>query len=393
MVMGGRFSSSLMLLIIICIGGLIMKKVMIGPRKYVQGAGVLEEAGHYIGLLGKKPLILWGKRTKAAIEGVFIPSLKQAGLEPVEVIFCGECTKEEAARVAGIAQENNADVIVGIGGGKAIDNAKGAADKLGMPMVSIPTIASNDAPTSGLSVWYKANGDYLNFEMWKFNPDIVLVDTAVIAKSPVRAFVSGVGDALSTWLEADASFKSRALTCSGGLPAISVMAIARACYDTLFEFAMEAKRSVELQIVTPALEKCVEANVLMSGIGFESGGLASSHSIANALPFFPETHHFLHGEKVAFGIVTQLCLEEDIPAQEIYRVVDFLIDMGLPVTFNDLNMVDISRERIMAFGEVAAEPGAIAHNHIFKVTPQSIAEAMIAADALGKARKQLKGIK
>ncbi len=368
-----------------------MKYAMIAPRKYIQGKGVLNELGYYTGLLGKKALVVWGKRTRAATEAIALPSLKAAGIEYREEPFPGECTRENADRFVEVARSFGADVIVALGGGKILDCAKGAAAKMDMPMISVPTIAGTDAPTSGLSVWYTSDGDYVDFEMWKFNPDIVLVDTAVIAKAPVRQFVSGVGDALATWLEADASYKARSLTCAGGLPPQAVMAIARLCYDTLLEYAIEAKSAIELQVVTPAVEKCVEANILLSGLGFESGGLASAHAVANALPFFPETHEYYHGEKVALGIVTQLCLEEDLPAAEIYRVVDFLIDMRLPVCFEDLGLKDVARERIMAYGDVAAGEGALAHNHNFTVTPESIAHAMLAADALGRRRKQIKG--
>lgn len=367
-----------------------MKYSMIAPQKYIQGKGVLGEIGHYVTLFGSKALVVWGPRTKAAVSDAVIPSLEKEGIEYIEEMFPGECTRENAARFATVAQENNVKVIVALGGGKILDCAKGAANSINLPIIVVPTIAATDAPTSGLSVWYNDEGDYVDFELWRFNPNIVMVDTAVIAKAPARQFVSGIGDALSTWLEAETSFKGRSGTCALGLPPLAVMAIAKKCYETLLEYGIEAKSAIEQQVVTPAVEKCVEANVLMSGIGFESGGLASAHSVANALPFFPETHHFYHGEKVAFGIVTQLCIDEDMPAAEIYKVVDFLIDVGLPVCFEDLNMQDVNRERIISFGEVAAGPGALAHNHPFEVTPESIAHAMIAADALGRRRKALK---
>lgn len=368
-----------------------MRLVLIGPRKYVQGNGVLREAGQYIGMLGKKPVLLWGPRTKAATQEVLLPSLKEAGLQYVEVGFRGECTREEAARLAQVARDQGADVIVGLGGGKALDTAKGSREITGLPLMTVPTIASNDAPTSAVTVWYNDQGDCLGFDCWRFNPDIVLVDTGVIARAPVRYLVAGIGDALATWLEANASFKARSQTVAGGLPTMAALALAKLCYDTLLEFGVEAKSAVEQQVVTPAVEKVVEANILLSGLGFESGGLASAHSIANDLPFFHETHGFLHGEKVAFGIISQLCLEEDLDAAEIYRVVDFMIDVGLPVTFADLNMAGVTRDRLIAFGEVAAKEGALAHNHNFKVTAESIAEAMIAADALGRRRKEFKG--
>ena len=149
----------------------------------------------------------------------------------------------------------------------------------------------------------------------------MLVDTQVIANGPVRAFVAGMGDALSTWIEADAAFKSRAQNIAGGHPTMAAMAIARLCFETLLEHGLDAKRDVEHHVVTPAVEKVVEANVLLSGLGFESGGLATAHMIGNLLSNVPECKQkgLMHGEKVAFGIITQLCLDDDCDVDDKIR--------------------------------------------------------------------------
>jgi glycerol dehydrogenase len=169
------------------------------------------------------------------------------------------------------------------------------------------------------------------------------------------------------------------------------MALARLGYDILLEYGIEAKRAVEAKVVTPAVEKVVEANVLLSGLGFESGGVATAHMIANCLPSLPECHALMHGQEVGFGIISQLCLEEDVEVEEIYRIVDFEIAIGLPVTFADLGLAGVKRERLEDIGKICAGAGSLCHYHPFKVTPESIIDAMIAADALGVARKKLAG--
>jgi glycerol dehydrogenase len=367
-----------------------MKTVLIAPRKYVQGRGVLRELGVYVAMLGKKPMVLWDKCVKGLVGQTVLDSIKAAGLEIVEVDFQGESTKDEAKRVAQIARDQGADVSVGIGGGKVLDTAKAAAVEANIRMVTIPTIASNDSPTSAASVWYDADGNCIGWDCWPFNPDIVMVDTQVIANAPVRAFVAGMGDALATWLEAEAAFKTRATNLAGGVPTLAGMALARLCFDTLMAHGVEAKRAIELHVVTPAVEKVVEANVLLSGLGFESGGLATAHAVANALPSLPECKRFMHGEKVGFGVITQLCLDDEKPADEVYAIVDFEIAVGLPVTFADVNLKGIGRPRLKTIGDSAAAEGSICHNHPFKVTSDSIVDAMIAADALGRERKGMK---
>ena len=364
-----------------------MNKVFIAPRRYVQGAGALKEAGALVGKLGSRVMTLWDAQVKAAVGKTLLASLADAGLAVEDVLFNGDSTKAEAERVAGLICASKAEVIMGIGGGKALDTAKAAAAATGAKIVTVPTVASNDSPTSSYTVWYDGQGNCLGFESWWTNPDLVLVDTEVIARAPVRAFVAGMGDALATWLEAEACFKVRGPNLAGGTATQAALAIAGLCYDILLEHGVQAKRAVEKKIVTPAVEKVVEANVLLSGLGFESCGCATAHMVANCLPSFPECHGLMHGHEVAFGLVTQLCLDDDMDVEQMHEIVDFMIDVGLPVTFEDIGFKDMPRERLMKIGEICAGPGSLCANHPFKVTADSVVSAMIAADTLGRERK------
>jgi glycerol dehydrogenase len=369
-----------------------MKLVLIAPRKYVQGPGAMREIGTYLAMLGKRPLLLWDETVKGLVGRTVLDSVQAAGLEPVDAAFGGEATKDEAERVTALSWEQKADVAVGIGGGKAIDIAKAAAFGAGMKLMTVPTIAATDAPTSAASVWYDAESNFTGFDCWPFNPDIVLVDSRIIAQGPPRAFAAGMGDALSTWVEAEASYKSRATNIAGGVSTRAAMAIARLGYDTLMEYGLEALRAVRQKVVTPAVEKVVETNVLHSGLGFESGGLATAHMIANPLSNYPECKGLMHGEKVGFGIITQLCLDPDTDVEEMYEIVDFEIAIGLPVTFEDLNMKNVTREHLQPIGDACGGEGSLCGNHCFPVTPDSAIDAMFAADALGRERKARLGM-
>jgi glycerol dehydrogenase len=368
-----------------------MKTVLISPSKYVQGRGVLSELGSYLKLLGRRPLVVWDDCVKGIVGQAVTKSIADAGLEMVEVMFQGEATAAERARVGKIARDAKADISVGIGGGKILDIGKAAAVDCGIRMVTCPTIASNDSPTSAASVWYNDQGDFVGFDCWPFNPDIVMVDSAVVANAPVRSFVAGMGDALSTWIECEAAYQSRASNIAGGLPTMAALAIARLCYDTLLEYGREAKRNVELKLVTPAVEKVIEANVLLSGLGFESGGLATAHMIGNLLSNQPQCRRFMHGEKVGFGIVTQLCLDDAMPVERKHLIVDFEIDIGLPVTLADLKLDTAPREQLKALAEACVGEGSLCRNHAFPVSAESVFDAIIAADALGRERKRVAG--
>lgn len=365
-----------------------MNKVFIAPRRYVQGPDTLKEAGTLIGAIGKKALILWDATVKGIVGETLLASLNEAGIEVVDVDFNGDSTKGEADRVAKVMTDNAVDVSIAVGGGKTLDTVKAAAAIAGTKVVTIPTIASNDSPTSSFTVWYDEEGNCTGFESWGVNPDLVLVDTQVIANGPVAAFVAGMGDALGTWVEADACTQVTAPNLAGGTSTLVATAIAKLCYEVLMESGVDSMKAVEANTVNEAVEKVVEANVLMSGLGFESGGVATAHMVANCLPSFPECHGLMHGHEVGFGVITQLCLDKTFDDAERIKIVDFEIAIGLPVTFADIGLEGVERERLKVIGDICGGEGSLCANHPFEVTSEDVVNAMIAADELGRERKK-----
>ena len=136
----------------------------------------------------------------------------------------------------------------------------------------------------------------------------------------------------------------------------------------------------------------IEANILHSGLGFESGGLAAAHMIANCLPGFAQCRHLMHGEEVAFGVISQLCLDKAVSMDEVYEAVDFEVAIGLPVTFKDIGLEGVTREQLKSIGDACEGEGSLCESHCFKVTSEAVVDAMIAADALGTERKRLAGV-
>ena len=212
---------------------------------------------------------------------------------------------------------------------------------------------------------------------------MVLMDTEIIAKSPVRLTVSGMGDALATYFEARACQASEATTCAGGNVTMAAMSLAKLCFDSLMNVGLKAKLALEAGACTKAVEKVIEANTLLSGIGFESGGLAGAHAIHNGFTVLDECHHMYHGEKVAFGTITQLVLE-DIPAEELEDIIDWCIELGLPVTLKELGITEVTDEKLMAVATAACAENDTLHNMPFEVTPETVCAAIKAADAYGR---------
>ena len=247
-----------------------------------------------------------------------------------------------------------------------------------------PTIASTDAPCSALSVIYSEAGVFEKYLYLPANPNLVLMDTEIIVASPVRMTVSGMGDAMATYFEARACYRSSALTIAGGNVGVAALGIAKLCYDTLRSEGLKAKTALESHVLTEAVERVIEANTLLSGIGFESGGLAGAHAIHNGLTVLEECHHMQHGEKVNFGTLTQLVLE-NTPEDELSDLLGWMVQIGLPVTFAELGITDVSKEHLMPAAIAACADNDTLHNLPIEVSPEIVYNAMVAADAFGRA--------
>ena len=361
----------------------MLKKAMF-PGKYLQGAGALHELPALVKQFGTSGLILASPTAHDRI-------LPECGIDCTAnnlttERFNGECCEAELDRLSAVITAQKNDVLVGMGGGKAIDTAKIAADRAGIPVIIVPTTASTDAPCSGCAVLYSELGVFESVYYQRSNPAAVLVDSAIIAQAPVRFLVAGMGDALATWFEARSCHATSSTNACGGLSTLTGLNLARLCYDTLLRYGTAAKTAAEQQIITPALEHIIEANTLLSGIGFESGGLAAAHSIHNGLTALAETHAFYHGEKVAFGLLAGLHLIDAAP-EEINEVYRFCESVGLPTTLAEIGLAGCGRNRLLQVAEKACAPEECIHHEAGNIIPDTVLNALLAADAIGHERK------
>lgn len=354
-----------------------MLKIINSPVKYIQGPNEINNLVNYYNNLGSKgaffiidPFIF--KNYKNEI----ISGFSSVKFEIEE--FKGECSKNEINRLNEKVKSSNLDVVIGVGGGKALDTAKAVAYKLGLHVIIVPTIASTDAPTSALSVLYTDDGVFDEYLLLPTNPTFVVVDSSIIAKAPTRLLVAGMGDALATYFEARACMRASNNTMSGGKTSLTAYALAKLSYDVLLENGLKAKLSCDENVNSLALEAIIEANTYLSGIGFESGGLAAAHSIHNGLTAIDETHSYYHGEKVAFGVITQLVLE-NAPKQEIKQVVDFCKQVGLPTKLSDIGIEKIDNNKIMEVAKLACAEGETIHNMPFEMTEEMVYSAILVA--------------
>jgi glycerol dehydrogenase len=353
-----------------------------GPNKYIQKAGELSRLGEHAATLGRKAFLLADPFVLDQYGAVLKQSMEASGVAYQLERFNGECSSGEIDRVTGLVRSLGADVVVGIGGGKTADTAKMAAIATRSRIVIVPTIASTDAPCSAIAVRYTDDGVYQESHFLGRNPDIVLVDSAVIVQAPVRFLISGIGDALSTWFEARSNLDSNSsnLVRPNMLPPAAGIAIARACHDVLMRDALSAKVAAEKGALTPAVENIIEANTLLSGLGLENCGVSAAHGIHDGLTVLDETHSFFHGEKVAFGVLCLLMLEGR-PLAEIRETSLFCRSLGLPTRLADLKLASVTKADLERVAAAALAEGSPTWKVAVPLSVPIVRDAIIATDA------------
>lgn len=315
------------------------------PSLYLQGEGLLgtlpERLVRDFGCA--RALVLYDPVVEA-----LLTSLEASdGLRLDPVAFGGRCTRAEVDRLCGLASSRHPQVIVGAGGGQALDTAKAVALRLHLPLVIVPTAASSDAPTSRLVAIYDDAHKIVEVPLMKRNPDMILVDTSVLLRAPRRLFVAGIGDAFTKRYEvADAARDPHQRNYFGGLPPHLSGVLARECHRTLLRDAETALQQLEAGTAGGAFDRVVEASILYSGLAFESGGLSVAHGMLRGLTAFAQTQPFLHGELVSYGLLVQLHAFGH-PEADIDEATAFLAGVGLPVSRGQIGLGDATPQDLL----------------------------------------------
>ncbi len=362
----------------------------VAPTHLYRGWSLLPQAGEAIAHLGQCPLIVATPERYQALAAEFEAIAHDQSLSLAVGTFRGECSEATLAQLRQEAAQHHADVIIGIGGGKALDTAKLLADQLDLPVVTIPTSAATCAAWTALANIYTEAGAFAYDVPLRRCPDLLLLDYRLVQSAPKRTLVAGIGDALAKWYEASVSSGSRQET-------LIVMAVqqARVLRDLLFQQSLAALNDVG----GTAWQNVVDATTLMAGMMGGLGGAqcrtVAAHAIHNGLTHLPQSKGTLHGEKVAYGILVQLRLEELVQGSQLaasarQQLCQFYEQVGLPCSLEQLGLQEASLGQLQQAATIACAPNSDIHYLPFPVTPELVLEAMVST-GVGYSAKVMDG--
>lgn len=347
------------------------------PNYYVCENGVLDNLESLLQKHGfRNGFVISGEQSWKAVEPYFP---KDGSVTYSFYRYKGECSFSEIKRLSKLCV--NHDVIIGIGGGKVLDLAKAVANQVHLDTVLIPTLASTCSAWTPLSVIYDDNGKFIRYDIFPKSTLMVLIDTRILLHSPVNYFRAGIADTLAKWYEADCIIRQ-----VEDVPLSVKIAHQSAylCKTVLLEHGRAAINDLLEKRDTLAFRKVIEtiimAGGMVGGFGDRYGRIAGAHSIHNGLTKRPETHHLLHGEKVAYGILVQLALEENWG--EMKRLHPFYQDLNLPYTLKQLGLEITEKEKLYDIAEEAIKPDESIHLMNIPVDSMKIVEAFYEIERL-----------
>ncbi len=350
----------------------------VAPGKIIRGSGVLQTASAEITRLGTRPLIIAGNSTQANAQKSLQAILAQ--LNTAQSSYGVDCCEVSLKALQKTAQEHQADVIIGMGGGKALDTAKLVAHQLQLPVVTIPTSAATCAAWTALSNVYSESGAFLYDVALSRCPDLLILDYDLIQTAPQRTLVAGIGDAIAKWYEASVSSGNSQQTLI-----ISAVQQARVLRDILLQKSATALKEPGSQ----DWREVVDATVLLAGVIGGMGGAqcrtVAAHAVHNGLTHI-SGHSSIHGEKVAYGILVQLRLEEmlqnnQLAASARQQLLKFYAEIGLPQNLSDLGLGNITLGDLQTSAEIALDPNSDIHRLPFKVALEQLMAAMVSTTA------------
>lgn len=349
--------------------------LMVAPARVMRGRQAMGEAIESIIELGQRPLLIGGERSLSLSQLQIL--LEHSELEIERAQYTPDCCEDSLDRLIQAVAQHQADLIIGVGGGKCLDTAKLVAARCQLPVVTIPTSGATCAAWTALANIYSAAGAFVHDVSLPKCPDLLILDYDLVATAPQRMLVAGIGDALAKWYEASIGSGHSSQTLL-----IAAVQQARVLRDLLFQKSIDALEHPGGE----EWQEVVDATVLLAGVIGGLGGAqcrtVAAHAVHNGLTHLRGSHRALHGEKVAYGILVQLRLQEMLQTDRLATVarqqlLDFYTAIGLPKTLAELGLSEITLSELHYAANLVCQADSDLHRLPFSVTPEQLVAAMV----------------
>lgn len=345
-------------------------QVLRGPGAWQQALPLLPHLGRQVALLGRSAAtVRLRERLAAEVAG--------AGLQVSTVVLEHDCCEPDLQRLASELVEVGADLVLAAGGGKVLDAGKLLAHRLALPCVTVPTSAATCAGWTALANIYSPEGAFVGDVALARAPDLLVFDHDLVLQAPPRTLASGVADAMAKWYEAAVSSGG-----SGDGLIQQAVQMARVLRDQLLLDAETALHNPGGEAWVRVAEACGLTAGLIGGIGGARCRTVAAHAVHNGLTQLAASHGALHGEKVGFGILVQLRLEEvlggsQLAAQARRQLLPLFERLGLPCTLEALGLGQASLDALQRACAFACAPNSDLHHLPFPVEPSDLLAALV----------------
>lgn len=352
----------------------------IAPAQLLRGHGIVAQLSEYLLAWGNRALVIAGRTAKELV----LPYLEHALVgDRIAVHYApaiADCTDTNLSILRAAVATHQATMIIGAGGGKAMDAAKLIGEQTNLPVITIPTTAATCAAWTALSNVYSDEGAFSYDVTLSHCPNLMVVDYELISSAPQRTLIAGIGDAIAKWYEASISSGSSDRTM-----VIAAVQEARILRDILLQKAVEALHNPGSDVWRDVVDATVCLAGVIGGIGGAQCRTVAAHAVHNGLTHLPQVHDMLHGEKVAYGILVQLRLEEfqgnQLAATARHQLLKFYDEIGLPKNLADLGLADVTLRELETVAAIACLPESDIHRLPFTVDPSQLVAAMVSTTA------------